>query len=379
VSFARVVVISAPSNSFPDAAPGLLATIQVFLIFKFSLPGDRVSDLDHLRAELVMKTLLFSLLHGAGITKLCAWWFRRRTIFLCYHGVTERSQRSPKDPKGLHVNARRFAQHLDFLQSHYRVIALRDYLKAQSEGRSLSAYSVVLTFDDGFRNFLTVAAPMLAARKMPATVFLITDRAGENPDRRLERDWTPEDDRRYLSWEDVRLLQETQDFEFGSHTCSHPGLLTLSAADSRHELQHSYNDLVSHLAIENPSLSYPKGQYSTLLAEAARQVGYACALTTDRGPNELDHDLFTLGRTLIGDFDDEAAFAVRVSGLRWSLVKLFGFLRPSSAVPRVPQTNWIPDPFPIVILKSARFTRVPGLLNPRLTDDCLPEKIHPHS
>ncbi|MCU1266346.1 MAG: polysaccharide deacetylase [Acidobacteria bacterium] len=326
-----------------------------------------------------MKTLLFSLLHGAGITKLSAWWFRRRTIFLCYHGVTECPQRSPEDPKGLHVNARRFARHLDFLQSHYRVIALRDYLQAQREGRPLPAYSVVLTFDDGFRNFLTVAAPMLAARKMPATVFLITDRAGEESDRQLRRDWTAEDDRRYLSWKDVRLLQETQGFEFGSHTCSHPGLLTLSAVDSRHELQHSYNDLVNHLAIENPSLSYPKGQYSTLLAEAARQVGYACALTTDRGPNELDHDLFTLGRTLIGDFDDEAAFAVRVSGLRWSLVKLFGFLWPSSAVPQVPQTKQIRDPFPIVILKSARFTRVPGLRSPRLTDDCLPEKIHPHS
>ena len=40
-------------------------------------------------------------------------------------------------------------------------------------------YSVVLTFDDGFRNFLTVAAPILAERKIPATVFLITDKASE--------------------------------------------------------------------------------------------------------------------------------------------------------------------------------------------------------
>jgi hypothetical protein len=67
----------------------------------------------------------------------------------------------------------------------------------------------------------------------------------------------------------------------------------------------------------NPELSYPKGEWSELFADACR-VGYACAVTTDRGSNEMDHDVFTLGRTLIGDNDDEAAFAVavRVSGRR---------------------------------------------------------------
>ena len=60
-----------------------------------------------------------------------------------------------------------------------------------------------------------------------------------------------------------------------------------------------------------------------MLAEDARKLGYACAVTTDRGQNELEHDLFTLGRTLIGNNDDQASFAVRVSGVRWWLVSLF--------------------------------------------------------
>jgi peptidoglycan/xylan/chitin deacetylase (PgdA/CDA1 family) len=279
-----------------------------------------------------MKTFLFALFHSTGMTRLCAWLLRRRVVFLCYHGVTRLPSRSPEDPKGLHVNARRFAKHLDYLQSRYHVIPLREYIEAHNQGRTLPDYSVVLTFDDGFRNFLTVAAPMLAERKLPATVFLITDRAGEKFDRERETTWTPDDDRRYLSWDDARQLQETQAVEFGSHTCSHPGLLTLSDAEGRHELQHSYTDLVTNLAVKIPTLSYPKGQYSTLLAEEARKVGYACAVTTDRGLNEVDHDLFTLGRTLIGDYDDEAGFAVRVSGLRWLLVRTLAFFSPSSAV-----------------------------------------------
>ncbi len=276
-----------------------------------------------------MKKFLFALLHAARVTQLSAWCYRKRVIFLCYHGVTQRPTRSPEDPKGLHVNARRFAKQLHFLCGRYRVIPLSEYIKAQCHGYSLPEYSVVLTFDDGFRNFLTVAAPLLAARQVPATVFLITDKAGEKSDEQRTLSWTSEDDQRYLSWDEARMLERMQAIEFGSHTCSHSALLTLSPAESRRELQHSYNDLVNQLKVETPALSYPKGQYSRLLAEAARDVGYACAVTTDRGPNELHHDLFTLGRTLIGDDDDEASFAVRVSGLRWSLVKALAFLSTS--------------------------------------------------
>ena len=269
-----------------------------------------------------MKKSLFALLHATRVTRFAAWWNRRRAIFLCYHGVTERPSRSPEDTKGLHVNHRRFVAQLDFLERRYHVISLREYLQANRDGRSLPDYSAVLTFDDGFRNFFTVAAPLLAARAMPATVYLITDKAGEESDINLSRKWTPEDDRRYLSWTEARLLKQEQDVEFGSHTCSHSGLLTLSPAETERELLHSYRNLITHLAVEAPTLSYPKGQYSRMLADDARALGYACAVTTDRGPNELNHDLFTLGRALIGDDDDEASFAVRVSGLRWWLVKV---------------------------------------------------------
>ena len=285
-----------------------------------------------------MKKRLFALLHALGVTRIATWYYRKSVVFLCYHGVTKRPTRSPADPKGLHVNHRRFAAQLDFLQRHYQIISLGDYIRARSGLIRLPPYSAVLTFDDGFRNFLTVAAPILAARQIPATVFLITDKAGEQINRDLNLDWTPEDDQRYLSWADARILKDKLKFEIGSHTCSHAGLLTLSAEQTERELQHSYNDLVTHLGVEAPSLSYPKGQYSRLLAEDARKLGYTCAVTTDRGPNELDHDLFTLGRTLIGDDDDIASFAVRASGLRWWLATLRAPFedRPAEKTRRVP-------------------------------------------
>ena len=275
-----------------------------------------------------MKKAFFVVLHITGLTTLARWYYRKRVVFLCYHGVTKRSSRSTEDPRGLHVNHLRFKQHLEFLRSHYHVIPLSDYLAAQRDGKSLPDYSVVLTFDDGFRNFLTVAATLLAQYEMPATVFLVTDRAHEPDNLDSSGAWTPADDRKHLSWSEAQWLKEKQNVEFGSHTCSHSGLLTLSLQDARRELLQSYNELLSNLGVKTAILAYPKGQYSSVIADEARKVGYAGAVTTDRGRNEVDHDPFTLGRTLIGDDDDLASFAVRVSGVRSWLAGIRSLLMP---------------------------------------------------
>jgi len=291
-----------------------------------------------------MKKVLFAFLHAIRLTNFAAWWYRKQVVILCYHGVTKRPSRSPDDAQALHVNHLRFAAHLDYLESRYHVISLNDYLTANLTQTPLPDYCVVLTFDDGFRNFLTAAAPLLAERGMPATAFIITDWTSDAPATEKSREWTPDDDTSHLSWAEVDELRATQQVEFGSHTCTHSRLLTLSQEKIEHELLHSKNEMVAHLSIEQPTLSYPKGQYSKLLAEDARRLGYACAVTTDRGPNELDHDLFTLGRTLIGDNDDIASFAVRVSGLRWWLARLrVPFQdRPTETSQRAPATTVTP-------------------------------------
>src|SRR5437762_2720696 len=163
-----------------------------------------------------MKKLLFRLLYVTGITTFAAWWNRKRLAILCYHGVTERPGQSPEDAKGLHVNRTRFERHLNFLQSKYNLISLQEYLIARETRERLPKYSAVLTFGDGFRNFLTVAAPLLVKRRIPAIIYLITDNAANGNGAR-NAEWTPEDDRTYLSWSEARMLKEKYGFEFGSH------------------------------------------------------------------------------------------------------------------------------------------------------------------
>jgi peptidoglycan/xylan/chitin deacetylase (PgdA/CDA1 family) len=273
-----------------------------------------------------MKRIAFTIFHALGLTRLAAWWNRRRVVILCYHGVTERTERSPRDPLGLHLRHERFSAHLDYLQRHYHVISLRDYMKARLEGRALPDYSVVLTFDDGYRNFLTAAAPRLAERKMPASVFIITDCVREGGER-LKEAWAEADDEAYLSWEEAQRLSEEQGIEFGSHTCSHPKLSQIPLEEAERELRDSQAIIIEHFGDGARSLAYPCGFYSDAIVERARDLRYACALTTDGGTNDAQANLFTLRRTLIGDDDDEVSFAARVSGLTWWLSRALSPLK----------------------------------------------------
>lgn len=259
-----------------------------------------------------MKRIFFTVLHKLRLTRLAAWCNRKRVIILCYHGVTERLNRHPNDPAGLHIRADRFEAQLNYLHRHYQVISLGKFLEARRTNAPLPNHSVVLTFDDGYRNFLTGALPRLAEREMPASVFLITDRIADES--QSNHAWSELDDETFLSWDEVRELHQ-HGVEFGSHTCSHRKLSQIAASDAEHELRISQQKIRGHLSQPAMPLAFPYGAYSDAVVAMARELPYTCALTTDAGTNGPSTDLFLLRRNLIGDNDDEALFAARVSGL----------------------------------------------------------------
>ena len=260
-----------------------------------------------------MKKTFFTLLHKLQVTRIAAWWNRKRVIILCYHGVTERRKRHPNDPSGLHVRADRFEAQLNYLRRHYQVISLAKFLEARRSNAPLPHKSVVLTFDDGYRNFLTGALPRLAEREMPVSVFLITDRISDKSQSSVNG-WSELDDETFLSWAEVGALSQ-HGVEFGSHTCSHRKLSQIAASDAEKELRLSHRKIGMHLSQPAVPLAFPYGAYSDAVVAMTRELPYTCALTTDAGTNGPSTDLFLLRRNLIGDDDDEALFAARVSGL----------------------------------------------------------------
>lgn len=260
-----------------------------------------------------MKRSFFSLLQKLQVNRVAAWWNRRRVVILCYHGVTERSRRHPNDRSGLHIRADRFEAQLDYLRRHYNVVSLAEFVKARKNNVPLPDYSVVITFDDGYRNFLTVALPRLIARNMHVSIFLITDRIQSDNQSQLN-EWRESDDENFLSWEEVKTLRQ-HGVEIGSHTCSHRKLSEIVPVEAQQELSVSHQTIAAHLSQATMPLAFPYGSYSEAVIAMTRKLPYTCALTTDAGTNGDATDLFLLRRNLIGDDDDEALFAARVSGL----------------------------------------------------------------
>ena len=92
-------------------------------------------------------------------------------LVLMYHRVAALAS----DPYGLAVHPDRFAQHVEVLEGLASVVPLSEVV---GPGR---APRVALTFDDGYVDNVTVAAPLLTAAQLPATYFITTGRLGGQP------------------------------------------------------------------------------------------------------------------------------------------------------------------------------------------------------
>lgn len=285
-----------------------------------------------------MKKLFFALLHRAGVARLVAWRHRKRTVILCYHSVTRWTGLIPNEHK-LHAPLPLFASHLDYLQRHYNVVSLEQFLAARREGRTLPDYSVVLTFDDGTRNFFTVVTPTLAERGLPATAFVITRITSERGDSPFESEWKPIDDYLYLSWPEVETLSRMPGIEIGSHSHTHPDLTQLAPEEVERELGDSYAAIVERTGKRELALAYPHGKASDSVRRAASALGYACAFTDELGANDGETDLYDLRRVVIAGDDDLSTFAARVSGVTWWYDRLRMALRKTGAKMRARDTG----------------------------------------
>ena len=79
------------------------------------------------------------------------------------------------------IPPRRFRLHLDWLRVRRRpLLGLAEYVQGRHDRRLPPAGSVVITFDDGYADVATSAAPILSRFGVPATMFIVTGADGKN-------------------------------------------------------------------------------------------------------------------------------------------------------------------------------------------------------
>ena len=130
----------------------------------------------------------------------------------------------------------------------------------------------VLTFDDGWRDGLTVAAPLLARLGVRATFFVCPEGFGNHI--------AAYGDAGVIMTEDeARQLHETG-MELASHTMSHRAVKELSDGDLRHEMVASREAVEAITGEPCLTLAYPSGNHDRRVEQAAADAGYQLAFAT---------------------------------------------------------------------------------------------------
>ncbi len=91
-------------------------------------------------------------------------------LILLYHRIAD----AAPDPFGLCVPPSLFRQHMEHIRRTCEPLTLPAFAAAIAS-RSLPERAVAITFDDGYVDNLTKAAPILASLNLPATFFVTTD------------------------------------------------------------------------------------------------------------------------------------------------------------------------------------------------------------
>jgi peptidoglycan/xylan/chitin deacetylase (PgdA/CDA1 family) len=299
---------------------------------------------------------------------------RRAAAFpvLAYHRVNDEN-----DPFFPSLPSSVFQQHMAYLTRSYRVVTIEELVERMQRG-CVPRNAIAITFDDGYRDNLTHAAPILARHGLPATIFLTTGLIGTSElawfdqvaaafkctkaesmiapwgsrvslesqndrltalDRILAYLKTLTEDefaRRLdavlnalgidgqsgrqalmLDWDDVMALKGLG-LSIGAHTVRHPILSRVSVARARSEIAGSRTMIESVCGVAPKAFAYPNGKqgdYDDTVQRLVREAGFACAVTSRFGLNTRRTPVYELRRG--GPWEhDTATFALKLSVFR---------------------------------------------------------------
>jgi peptidoglycan/xylan/chitin deacetylase (PgdA/CDA1 family) len=276
----------------------------------------------------------------------------RLLVFIFHRVLAAEDALRPGEP-----DTHRFDRIVRFLTRQFRVLALADAADALVRDR-LPAAAACITFDDGYADNLTLAAPILRRYRATATVFVATaysDGSRMWNDSVIEAvralppgevDWRefgldvatvddaasrrrliatalpklkylPPDERAAVSDAIARrsavppappLMMSLEQlcawcalgFDVGGHTVHHPILARLSDAAAADEIGAGREQLAQWLGAPPRAFAYPNGvpgrDYVARDVALVRRAGYACAVTTARGAASRGTDPYQLPR-----------------------------------------------------------------------------------
>lgn len=212
---------------------------------------------------------------AAGASARWNWW--RPVVTgglpaLMYHKIGEPPPGSTLDK--LWVSPEKFRAQLGWLKDHgYESVTFADWRDAEKGVKALPEKPVLITFDDGYRNNYDLAYPLLREFGMKGCVFLVYETMDKH---NAWHDPATEPWLKMLTWAQIKEMQDSGTFEFGSHTMRHRCLTEIPLEDARWELTESKRRLEDKLGKEVLGFAYPygAGAYDAAVRREALAAGY---------------------------------------------------------------------------------------------------------
>lgn len=294
-----------------------------------------------------------------------------RAAVLNFHRVlpAKRARALAVEP-GMTLTPESFRRVLGILMRNFHLVSLSELTRRILEQRPFPKGACAITFDDGWRDNYDFALPELERFKIPATVFVVTERVGTLgafwPDevcRRLgslpaaeRRDlaislgapagrpdahgvlatWKELSDsdreapvaalyretshlgppeRELMTWSELEAMQRSG-IDIESHGATHALLTGLRPDQLRRELSDSRRELERRGFARHRLFAYPFGAHSGALQEAVRHAGYRAGFALDEGTASLTSSPMAIPRLGVhqGIVQSDAHFLSKIPG-----------------------------------------------------------------
>jgi peptidoglycan/xylan/chitin deacetylase (PgdA/CDA1 family) len=182
---------------------------------------------------------------------------------LLYHHVSDDT------PAATSVSPTTFEAHLDLIEREgYEVVPLAQIVDALVSSGELNSRWIAITFDDAYESVASVAAPRLAERGWPFTVFVSTDYVDDGYGL-------------YLNWEGLREL-EAAGASIANHTRAHEHMVRRRDGESddawqdrlAREVTDAQTRLDEELAAPLRLFAYPYGEFTGEVAALMQSLGF---------------------------------------------------------------------------------------------------------
>ncbi|AGH95326.1 polysaccharide deacetylase family protein [Pseudobdellovibrio exovorus] len=232
---------------------------------------------------------------------------------LMYHKIPNHEIQSQHK---IYVTKANFEKHLKFFKRRGFETLTFSELEAFRKGtRDFSQFPpkpLMLTFDDGYRDNLENASPLLTQYGFKAQLFLLAN--PEINSNNWDTSSTDEPSHEIIAGAE-RQKWKYSAFEIGSHGFSHRKITDLTKEEALEELRLSKASLEKELSVPINVFAFTYGIISSDSAELAQKAGYSYAVNTDTGGLLQEQDPFAIFRVNI--FPDESLWSLFKKTSRW--------------------------------------------------------------